>query len=63
MISGAPSQDPLLSDNGEAVRLSTITRTVNTGTECSAAAVTGREQSDPGGPGLHKINEMVTLVS
>ena len=59
MISGAPSQDPLLSDNG----LSTITRTVNTGTEFSAAAVTRREQSDPGGPGLHKINEMVTLVS
>lgn len=64
MISGAPSQDSLLPDNRHAADYQQLRERLIQELNLTPQQLhEGREQPDPGRPGFHKIDEMVTLVS
>lgn len=63
MISGAPSQDSLLPDNRHAADYQQLRERLIQELNLTPQQLHDREQPDPGRPGFHKIDEMVTLVS
>ena len=63
MISGAPSQDSLLPDNRHAADYQQLRERLIQELNLTPQQLHEERQPDPGRPGFHKIDEMVTLVS